>query len=210
MGTQAELLVKRTGRPENLKKGKRPGEPPSRKLSEQKVKDFCLYYLTHSESTKAAGLSVGLSPTYVYEFFKKPLVQAMLEKLRSELDAKLLDEAAKRRICDAGFLDENLAPIIRNPYPHPKRGFADQISAARLAAEIAGLAGVQRQAPVLNAQIIQNSILGSDVYMPSIDRQRLGINDPRSREIEGKLLGPSSPEAAPMGAKDARSDEGTE
>jgi hypothetical protein len=42
------------GRPENLKKGKKKGDPPSRKLPDQKVVEFCLYYLTHGESIKAA------------------------------------------------------------------------------------------------------------------------------------------------------------
>src|SRR5581483_759679 len=141
--TTTIVQSRRRGRPENLRKGKNTGEPPSRKLSEQKVKDFCWHYLTHGESIKGAGLHIGLSPTYVYEFFKKPAVQKTLEKLRNELDTKLLDEAARRRLCDREFLDETLAPIIANPNPHPKRGFADQIAAARLAAEIGGFIGAQ-------------------------------------------------------------------
>src|SRR3954464_9333894 len=97
METRAKIPnAKRKGRPENLKRGKRKGDPPSRKLSEQKVREFCLYYLTHGESIKSAGVHSGLSPTYVYEFFRKPVVQVMLQKVRDELDVKLLDDAVKR------------------------------------------------------------------------------------------------------------------
>ena len=176
------------------------------------MKDFCLYYLTHGESIKAAGVSLGLSPTYVYEFFKKPVVQAALEKLRAQLDAKILEDAAKTYICNRQFIDENLAPIISNPHPHPRRGYADQVAAARLAADMGGLivAGNRQQASIVNAQIIQTSILGSDVYMPEVDRQRLGIHDSRSSEVERKLLGPNNAEAAPVGATNPRSDEGAE
>jgi hypothetical protein len=135
------------------------------------VKDFCLYYLTHGESVKSAGLSVALSPTYVYEFFKKPVVQLTLQKVREELDTRLLEDAAKTYICNRQFIEEHLAPIISNPHPHARRGYADQVAAARLAADIGGLLTGNRQpAAVVNAQIIQNSILGSDVYMPEIDR----------------------------------------
>src|SRR5438067_349797 len=151
--TTTILQSSRRGRQENLRKGKKKGELPSRKLSEQKVKEFCCYYLMHGESIKAAAVYVGLSPTYAYEFFKKPVVQAILEKLRAELDAKLLDAAANQYICTRQFIDENIAPIIANPYPHPKRGFSDQVAAARLAADIGGLTTTsqRQQAPILNA-----------------------------------------------------------
>src|SRR4051812_14981390 len=125
METWAKPNTKRKGRTENLKKGKKKGEPPSRKLSEHKAREFCLYYLTHGESIKSACLQIGLSQTYVYEFFKKPMVQLTLQKLREQLDTKLLEDAVRRHICDRQFLDEKLAPIIANPNPHPKRGFSD-------------------------------------------------------------------------------------
>jgi hypothetical protein len=94
-----ERLRVRKGHPENLRKGKKKGDPPSRRLSEQKVKDFCLFYLTHGESIKAAGLHVGLSLTYVYEFFSKPPVQTKLREMRAQLDAKVLEAATQRMIC---------------------------------------------------------------------------------------------------------------
>jgi hypothetical protein len=197
----------RRGRPENLQRGKRKGDAPSRKLSEQKVKQFCLYFLTHGESIKAAGLYVGLSPTYIYEFYKKRAVQAKLLELRNRLDEKTL-EALNEYICTRPFLDERLASIIADPDPHPKRGFADQIAAARLAADIGGLTGTgQKQAPILNANIIQTSILDSDVYIPQIDRRRLGIHDQRSSDIEQRLLGSSETEATAVGAENNGSSE---
>jgi hypothetical protein len=192
--------VARRGRPENLRKGRKKGDPPTRKLPEQKVKEFCLYFLTHGESIKAAGLYVGLSPTYIYEFYKKPEVQAKLLELRNHLDEKTL-EALNQYICTRPFIDEHLALIIADPHPHPKRGFSDQIAAARLAADIGGLTGTgQKQAPILNANIIQTSISGSD-YMPQIDRRRLGIHDQRSSDIEQRLLGSSETEAPAVGAE---------
>jgi hypothetical protein len=191
----------RRGRPENLKLGKRKGDAPSRKLSEQKVKDFCLYFLTHGESIKAAGLHIGLSQTYVYEFYKKPEVQAKLLELRSHLDQKIL-EKLNEYICTRPFIDERLAEIIADPHPHPRRGFSDHIAAARLAADIGGLTPTSpKQAPIFNANIIQTSILGSDVYMPESDRRRLGIHDQRSSDIEQRLLGSSETAAPTVGAE---------
>ena len=73
--------MERSGRPENLKRGRDKGDPPTRKLSDQKVTGFCMYYLTHGESVKAAASHMNIAPTYVYEFFRKPAVQAKLEKL---------------------------------------------------------------------------------------------------------------------------------
>jgi hypothetical protein len=160
-----------------------------------------LHFLTHGESIKAAGLHVGLSPTYVYEFYKKPEVQKKLLELRSHLDQKIL-EKLNEYICTRPFLDEHLAEIIADPHPHPRRGYSDQIAAARLAADIGGLTSTtQKQAPILNANIIQTSILGSDVYMPESDRQRLGIHDQRSSDIEQRLLGSSETTAPTVGAQ---------
>jgi len=203
---------RRKGRPENLKKGIKKGDPPSRKMSEQKVKDFCLYYLTHGESIKAAGLQLGISPTYVYEFFYKPQVQAKLEELRKLLDAKMLEDATNNFICTRLFLDENMAQIIADPHPHPKRGHADQVAAARLMADVGGLIdrGSRQQMPTLTAQIIQTSVLGGDVYIPEIDRRRLKIDDPRCSDIEQKLLGSNGAEAATMDTKNSGSDKGPE
>jgi len=193
------------GRPENLKKGKKKGDPPSRTISEQKVKDFCCYYLTHGESIKAAGLYVGLSLTYVYEFFRKPVVQAKLQELRKELDAKILENAVNGYICTRQFLDETMARIIADTRPHPRRGFADSVAAARLMADIGDLVdragGQKQQASIVNAQIIQTSVLGGDVYIPEIDRRRLGIDDPRCSDIEQKFLGSNGTEATTVGAK---------
>jgi hypothetical protein len=197
----------RRGRAENLKRGKKKGDAPSRKLSEQKVKQFCLYFLTNGESIKAAGLHIGLSPTYIYEFYKKPEVQTKLLELRNHLDEKTL-EALNEHICTRPFIDERLALIIADPHPHPRRGFSDQIAAARLAADIGGLTGTgQKQAPILNANIIQTSILGSDVYMPQIDRRRRGIHDQRSSDIEQRLLGSNETEAPAVGAENKGSSE---
>ena len=141
------------GRPENLKKGRKKGDPPTRKLLEQKVTDFCLYFLTHGESTKAAGLHVGLSPTYVYEFYKKPEVQAKLQELHAALGEKVLQEAANQYIGNRHFLDEHLASITADP----KARSADRIAAARLLAEIDGLIdkGKVQQASFAVAQFIQ-------------------------------------------------------
>jgi hypothetical protein len=199
--------VSRRGRPENLQKGRKKGSPPTRKLPKQKVEEFCLYFLTHGESVKGTGLHVGLSPTYVYEFYKKPEVQAKLLELRSYLDEKTL-ELLNQRICTRSFIDERLASIIADPHPHPRRGFSDQIAAARLAADIGSLTPAsQRQAPILNTNIIQTSILESDVYMPQIDRRRLGIHDERSSDVEQRLLGSSAPEAPAVGAENKGSNE---
>jgi hypothetical protein len=206
--------LKGKGRPENLKKGKKKGDPPSRKMSEQKVRDFCLYYLTHGESIKAAGLYVGVSATYVYEFFRKSVVQAKLQELREELDAKTLENAVNGYICTRQFLDETMARIIAAPRPHPRRGFADSVAAARLMADIGALVdrvGGQKQRPsVVTAQIIQTSVLGGDVYMPEIDRRRLGIDDPRCSDIEQKLLGSNGTKVTTVGAKNNGSDKGPE
>jgi hypothetical protein len=199
----------RRGRPENLRKGRRKGDAPTRKLSEQKVQEFCLYFLTHGESVKAAALHMSIALTYVYEFFKKSAVQVKLQELRAALGDKMLQDAANQ-YCTREFIDEHMASIIAEPNPHPKRGFTDQISAARLAAEIGGLIDRKaqgQQVPTVTAQIIQTSILGSDVYIPENDRRRLGIYDQRSSDIERRLLGSSETEAPAVGAKNKGSSE---
>jgi hypothetical protein len=43
----------RRGRPENLKRGREKGDPPTRTLSDQKVTDFCWSYLTNGESRRS-------------------------------------------------------------------------------------------------------------------------------------------------------------
>jgi hypothetical protein len=115
----------------------------------------------------------------------------------------MLEDAANNFICTRLFLDENMAQIIADPHPHPKRGHADQVAAARLMADVGGLIdrGSRLQMPTLTAQIIQTSVLGGDVYIPEIDRGRLGIDDPRCSDIEQKLLGSNRAETAPVRAK---------
>ena len=82
--------MERRGRPENLKRGRDKGDPPTRKLSDQKVTGSCLYYLTHGESVKAAALHMNIALTYAYEFFRKPAVPAKLEELRITLGEEVL------------------------------------------------------------------------------------------------------------------------
>jgi hypothetical protein len=182
----------RRGRPENLKRGREKGDPPTRKLSEQKVNDFCVYYLTHGESVKAAALHIGISETYMYQFFRRPEVQARLKELRASLGKKLLEKAADQITANRQFLDEHLAPIIANPRPHPSRGFQDQIAAARLAAEIGGFIDKGKpqvqQSAFVTAQFVQNNAV-SPVYQTKFDRERKGIYDAQAEEIERKLLG---------------------
>jgi hypothetical protein len=206
--------LKAKGRPENLKKGKKKGDPPSRRLSDQKVVEFCLHYLTHGESIKAAGLHMKISPTYVYEFFYKPEVQAKLAELRNLLDGKMLEDAANKLICTLQFLDENMARIIADVQRHPRRGYADQVAAAKLMAQIGGLIDEGnrpvQQGPILTAQIIQTGVLGGDVYIPEIDRGRLGIDDPRCSDVEQKLLGSNGTKVTTVGAKNNGSDKGPE
>jgi hypothetical protein len=124
------------GRPENLKRGRTKVDPPTRKTSEQKITEFCWYYLTHGESIRAAGLHVGLSLSYIYEFFNKPEVRAKIVELPASLKAEML-EAQRQRIRNFQFIDERLAEMMAAP-PDPKRGYADNIAAARLAAEMGG------------------------------------------------------------------------
>lgn len=195
----------RRGRPENLKRGRKKGDPPTRKLSEQKVTEFCLHFLTHGESLKATALHMGMALSYVYEFSKKPAVQNKLKELRARLDEEMLQKAADQRIATPQFIDEYLAPIIANPQPHPTRGYQDQIAAARLAAEIGGLIDKGKpqvqQSAFVTAQFVQNNSVGSQVYMSEFDRQRKGIYDVQSEEIERKLLGSGEKEGVAVGAK---------
>jgi hypothetical protein len=126
----------RPGRPENLKRGRDREDPPTRKVSDQKATDFCIYLLTHGESIKAAALHMNIAPTYAYEFFNKPVVQAKLKELRAALGDAVLQSAATQMIGSLQFIDEHLAPIVANPQPHPTRGYSDQIAAARLLVEL--------------------------------------------------------------------------
>jgi len=93
-GTEGRASMERPGRSGNLKRGRDKGDPPTRKLSAQKVTGFCLYYLTHGESVKAAALHMNIALTYAYEFFRKPAVQAKLEELRAALGEEVLQNAA--------------------------------------------------------------------------------------------------------------------
>lgn len=196
----------RKGRSENLNRGRKKGDPPTRKLSEQKVTEFCLHFLTNGESIKGAALRMNISPTYMYEFFRRPQVQAKLRELRATLGEKVLQNAANSLVCSHQFLDEHLAAIIAKPDPHPVKGFSDQVAAARLVAEMNGFIDKNKTqnplAPIVQAQFIQNNVLDSDVYVPEIDRRRRKIHDPRSQEIERKLLGSNETETATMGAED--------
>jgi len=80
-----------------------------------------------------------------------------------------------------------------------------------LAADIGGLfTGNGRPAPVVNAQIIQNSILGSDVHMPEIDRIRMGINNTLSSEVDRRLMGSGRSEAVTVEPKNTGPGEGAE
>src|ERR1035438_9649594 len=136
LSAEGRASMGRRGRPENLKRGRDKGDPPTRKLSDQKVTGFCMYYLTHNESVKAAALHMNIAATYAYEFFNKPAVQAKLEELRAALGEEVLQKAANQMIGTLQFLDEHLAQIIANPRPHPTRGRSDQLTAARLLAEL--------------------------------------------------------------------------
>jgi hypothetical protein len=183
-----EETKSRRGSTENLKRGRKKGDSPTRKLSETKVTEFCLYFLTHGESIKSTAGHVNISLTYAYEFFRKSEVQTKLRELRLSMGKKMIDDAVNQLICTRQFIDEHLAQIIANPRPHPKRGFADQIAAARLAAEFAGLTDMShKQVPIVE-NIVHTSIQGSDVYVPQVDRQRHGIQDQRSSDIDQRLL----------------------
>jgi hypothetical protein len=204
----------RRGRPENLKRGRKKGDPPTRKLSEQKVTEFCLHYLTHGEALRATALHMGMALTYVYEFFQKPAVQDKLKELRARLDEEMLQKALDQKIATPQFIDEHLAPIIANRRPHPSRGFQDQIAAARLAAEIGGLIEKGKpqvqQSAFITAQFVQKNSVGSQVYTPLFDRQRKGIHDPQSEEVERELLGSGEEEVVAVDAKNKGSAAGTE